>query len=51
MMNVEQFGKSFMYIIKRSGPETDHCDLNKTISFVAGVLSTSFARALLGIIR
>ena len=26
-------------------------DLNKTISFVASVLSTSFARALLGIIH
>jgi len=26
-------------------------DLNKTISFVSGVLSTSFARALLGLLR
>jgi len=26
-------------------------DLNKTISFVVGVLSTSFAHALLGLIR
>jgi len=27
------------------------CDLNETISFVVGVLSTSFARALIELIR